>query len=59
MVWECDTDLDGLKAYEESDKGDNRVEVSDEEEGDQEGVNDKNKPSGKVLNFFRFSIMSN
>ena len=49
MVWECDTDLDGLKPYEEPDKGDNRVEVSDEEEGDQEGVNDKNKPSGKNL----------
>ena len=49
-MWECDTDLSGLTPYEEPDKGDNQVEVSDEEEEDQEGVRDKNKGSGNQKN---------
>ena len=57
MVWECDTDLDGLKPYEEPDKGDKRVEVSDEEEGEQEGVKDKNKPSGENFKMAGFPII--
>ena len=44
-VWECDTELNGLKPYEEPDRGDNQVEISDEEM-DPEGVTDKEKPSG-------------
>ena len=44
-VWECDTELNGLKPYEEPDRGDNQVELSDEEM-DPEGVKDKEKPSG-------------
>ena len=48
-VWESDTDLDGLKPFEEPDKGDKRIEVSDEEETDSEGVTDKNKQSGNPM----------
>ena len=47
-VWECDTDLDGLKPVEESDKGAKQIEVSEEDESDNEDddVSNKKKESG-------------
>ena len=46
-VWECDTDLDGLKPVEESDKGAKQVEVSeDESDNEDDDVGNKKKDSG-------------
>ena len=48
-VWECDTDLDGLKPVEASDKGAKQVEVSedeDESDNDDDNVSNKKKESG-------------
>ena len=46
-VWACDTDLDGLKPVEESDKGAKQVEVSeDESDNEDDDVSNKKKESG-------------
>ena len=53
-VWECDTDLDGLKPVEESDKGAKQIEVSeDESDNEDDDVSNKKKESG-MINVLKF-----